>query len=183
MHFVCFHLIQKGLFPKKILKELWHLSANLWVLFNLTQTSSFFHFFFLFFPLLFHSFISIFFPPNEDKKKINANEYASIALQHQNFIQSLGLISQEKQSSLSISTQSESEQNMETNLQQLLQESTEEKKKKGIPITFGHSSWDLSYHMMLGIRIAVILCSFYLVFISLLGSRSNFCAEKESKKN
>ncbi len=27
--------------------------------------------------------------------------------------------------------------------------------KKGIPISFGHQSWDLSYHMMLGIRLAV----------------------------
>lgn len=68
----------------------------------------------------------------QKRNQITLEQYRNIASKKRLFIQSLGLISGSKNTS-----------------------SNKVVIKRGSAITFGHSSWDLSYHMMLGIRIAV----------------------------
>lgn len=67
------------------------------------------------------------------ENRITLEHYMRVVNQKRLFIQSLGLLK------------------METEPIKAPKLNT----KKGVSITFGHSSWDLSYHMMLGIRITV----------------------------
>ena len=87
--------------------------------------------------------------------KITTEEWISMAMSNYVYIQSLGLLHEEN--SCENSHCSTNHMSKNSLLVQYIQAemSSSSGKRKGIPISFGHHSWDICYHMMLGMRHAV----------------------------
>jgi ribosome-interacting GTPase 1 len=85
--------------------------------------------------------------------KISIEEWISMAMNNYVYIQSLGLLHEDN----SCINENCSKNHLSKNslLVQFIQVEMAGGKKKGIPISFGHHSWDICYYMMLGMRHAV----------------------------